>query len=86
MLSPTATDDPIEEDAEIERIKSVEIPVDKPKSTVTENDNPSKGGNLQMNKRQWPLDEDLVSSITEDSSGSSYVSKITILNQWKIKV
>lgn len=76
VLSPTVTDDPIEEDAEIEKIRPVEIPVDKPKSTATENVNPSRGVNSQTNKLQWPLDEDLVSSITEDSSGSSYVSKI----------
>lgn len=83
--SPTADDDhPIEEDAEMEEIKPVEISVDKPNSTVIEKNNSCKSVNLQINKLQWPLDEDLVSSITEDSSGSSYVSKI-ILNQLKIK-
>lgn len=84
--SPTAEDDhPIKDDAEMEEIQPVEIPIDKPKSAETEKNNTSKSVNLQMNKLQWPLDEDLLSSITEDSSGSSYVSKITP-NQWKIKV
>lgn len=30
--------------------------------------------NIRLNKVQWPIDEDIASSITEDSSGSSYVS------------
>lgn len=75
--APTAEDDhPADEDAEMEEIKPVEIPVDKPKLTGKKNQ--IKGVNLQMNKLQWPLDDDLVSSVTEDSSGSSYVSKIIL--------
>lgn len=82
--SPTAEDDdPIEEDADMEEMKPVEIPVDKPKSTLTERNSPSKGVNLQINKFQWSLDEDLVSSITEDSSGSSYVSKNLINGRFR---
>ncbi|XP_031635992.1 protein winged eye isoform X3 [Contarinia nasturtii] len=36
------------------------------KSTLT------KSVNIKLNKIEWPLDEDVVSSLTEDSSGSSY--------------
>lgn len=35
----------------------------------------TKSVNIKLNKIEWPLDEDVVSSITEDSSGSSYVRK-----------
>lgn len=34
----------------------------------------AKNHTADMNKVQWPTDEDMVSSITEESSGSSYVS------------
>lgn len=34
----------------------------------------TKSVNIKLNKIDWPLDEDLVSSVTEDSSGSSYVN------------
>lgn len=34
----------------------------------------TKSVNIQLNKLEWPIDDDLISSITEDSSGSSYVS------------
>lgn len=36
----------------------------------------TKAVNIKLNKLEWPLDEDIISSITEDSSGSSYVSII----------
>lgn len=36
----------------------------------------TKSVNIKLNKIDWPLDEDLISSVTEDSSGSSYVSNI----------
>lgn len=41
----------------------------------------TKSVNIKLNKIDWPLDEDLISSVTEDSSGSSYVNK-TILNNF----
>lgn len=34
----------------------------------------TKAVNIKLNKIEWPLDEDITSSITDDSSGSSYVS------------
>lgn len=34
----------------------------------------TKSVNIKLDKLEWPLDEDLISSVTEDSSGSSYVS------------
>lgn len=34
----------------------------------------AKKVNIKLNRVQWPTDEDIASSITEDSSGSSYVS------------
>lgn len=33
----------------------------------------TKPVNIKLDKLEWPLDEDMISSITEDSSGSSYV-------------
>lgn len=38
----------------------------------------TKSVNIKLNKLDWPLDEDMISSITEDSSGSSYVSDILL--------
>lgn len=34
----------------------------------------TKSVNIKLNKLEWPIDDDLISSVTEDSSGSSYVS------------
>lgn len=36
----------------------------------------TKSVNIKLNKLEWPIDDDLISSVTEDSSGSSYVSLI----------
>lgn len=33
----------------------------------------TKSVNIKLNKLEWPIDDDLISSVTEDSSGSSYV-------------
>lgn len=34
----------------------------------------TKSVNIKLSKLEWPIDDDLISSVTEDSSGSSYVS------------
>lgn len=69
-----------EEDVEMADLNSNEVPVEKSKaktkSKAKADKKPdlAKAVNIKLNKLQWPLDEDLISSITEDSSGSSYVS------------
>lgn len=40
----------------------------------------TKPVNIKLDKLEWPLDEDMISSITEDSSGSSYVRFINIIS------
>lgn len=44
-----------------------------PKKLQAPKNNLSKSVNVKLNKVEWPTDEDIASSITEDSSGSSYV-------------
>lgn len=36
----------------------------------------TKSVNIKLNKLEWPIDDDLISSVTEDSSGSSYVCSL----------
>lgn len=60
-----------DEDNDIDVAEPVEITAEK---LIADNKHLTKGVNIKLNKLQWPLDEDLVSSITEESSGSSYVS------------
>lgn len=55
-------------------VKAVETPKAVPKTSDDKKRNLTKAVNVTLNKLQWPLDEDLISSITEESSGSSYVS------------
>lgn len=58
-----------------ETVKAAEnSTIDNIKSLVAKN-NITKSVNIKINKITWPLDEDMISSITEDSSGSSYVSQ-----------
>lgn len=40
----------------------------------------TKSVNIKLNKLEWPTDDDLISSVTEDSSGSSYVSLDSLCN------
>lgn len=47
---------------------------EEPKKIQVAKSSLTKSVNIKLNKIEWPLDEDIVSSITEDSSGSSYVS------------
>lgn len=46
---------------------------DENKNLQTAKNTLTKSVNIKLNKIEWPMDEDVVSSITEDSSGSSYV-------------
>ena len=55
---------------EMADLNSNEVAVEKPKA---DKKCLTKPVNITLNKLPWPLDEDLISSITEDSSGSSYV-------------
>lgn len=55
--------------------KVIEKPVENKKLQEAKN-TLTKAVNIKLNKLEWPLDEDITSSITEDSSGSSYVSLI----------
>lgn len=42
----------------------------------------TKSVNIKLNKLEWPIDDDLISSVTEDSSGSSYVSLNGLYNSY----
>lgn len=55
-------------------LHEAEAPQDNKKLQVAKNVL-TKSVNIKLNKLEWPLDEDMISSITEDSSGSSYVSE-----------
>lgn len=77
-----AVEDDEHDEAGNESGDSHEVPktveqMDEPKNKLQATKNAlTKSVNIKLNKIEWPLDEDIVSSITEDSSGSSYVRKI----------
>ncbi|XP_055326828.1 protein winged eye isoform X6 [Sitodiplosis mosellana] len=52
--------------------KTVEKTVESKKQLQATKNALTKSVNIKLNKIEWPIDEDIVSSITEDSSGSSY--------------
>lgn len=67
------------DDESVESHESPKVDVDKPlenKKLQEAKNSLTKPVNIKLNKLEWPLDEDMISSITEDSSGSSYVSYI----------
>lgn len=82
MLTPDKPNDDEEqcdEDNSVTSADSQETPKEAPK--LQENlklqaakNALTKSVNIKLDKLEWPLDEDMISSITEDSSGSSYVS------------
>lgn len=58
--------------------KTIEKPEERKKIQTSKN-NTAKSVNIELNKVEWPLDDDIASSITEDSSGSSYVRTFLLI-------
>lgn len=65
---------------EAEEVPNVAESRDESKKSPVTTNSLTKSVNIKLNKIEWPIDEDLVSSVTEDSSGSSYVRTTTFFN------
>lgn len=80
MIQEKAIDDDDHEDNDSGDSHEIPKAVEKteePKKLQAAKNSLTKSVNIKLNKIEWPLDEDMVSSITEDSSGSSYVRRTT---------
>lgn len=88
LIQEKAIDDDDHEDndsADSNEIPKAVEKTEESKKLQTAKNTITKSVNIKLNKIEWPLDEDIASSITEDSSGSSYV-RITALNLFDAEI